>query len=504
MTSEPNIVQETSNALTSLKGHEKHAKYIDFYKGIYKGIYKGLSGACDTEYWGLGIENETYLMNTEFKPVSKKFMVEQHNRERYSVNYWDNFKKEPLKAVLNQLPATNLLPQYVNAYMFQNVDMSGQHKTLYVKGGGANPKFQGTTIDSYLREKSDIIRSMFDTNLIYDGDTFELTTFDFYKTTVTSVLEELDTIKKKFLDEVNRVLVSPKGLFPFPLIYPPLNYGFAVFTTNPNNLAICNAGTYHINITLPTPVNPDGSIKDLEAFRERHANAIRAIQWIEPMLVALYGTPDILHNYDSSYAGGSLRMALSRYIGLGTYDTAKMKKGKLLNCFDWRGKGTYMSKIHINSPYIPPRTIGYDMNYNKFMKHGIELRFFDYFPEKYLESVINLIVLACAYSDTVDIPDPRKNVVWVDTVAQCIRHGSERLLSRAFIQNIYKVFGVYSCYWWWPFTHEDSVPNVLGKVVTCLYGGYKDSDICSKLSPGMKPIEIVDYTKKMKLYYRRK
>ena len=315
MASEPTLIQETYNTDVTAKGHEKHAKYDDFYKGLASAQVK------DDEYWGIGIENETYLMSTTFIEVNKKFMLEKHGRERYSVNYWENFKPEPLKAALQKLPPKNLLPQYVNAYMFQKVDLSGQHATLYTKVGGPNPKFGGTTIDAYLRAKSPIIDKMFDTNLIYDGDTFELTTFDFYRADVVKCIKELAHIKHQFLEEVNRALVFPNSIFKGPLIYPPLNYGFAVFMTNPTNLAICNAGTYHINITLPTAVKAGGAIKNPERFKQRHANAVRAIQWIEPLLVALYGTPDILHSYGPDYAGGSLRMALSRYIGLGTYDS---------------------------------------------------------------------------------------------------------------------------------------------------------------------------------------
>jgi len=498
MASEPTLIQETYNTDVTAKGHEKHAKYDDFYKGLASAQVK------DNEYWGIGIENETYLMSTTFIEVNKKFMLEKHGRERYSVNYWENFKPEPLKAALQKLPPKNLLPQYVNAYMFQKVDLSGQHATLYTKVGGPNPKFGGTTIDAYLRAKSPIIDKMFDTNLIYDGDAFELTTFDFYRADVVKCIKELAHIKHQFLEEVNRALVFPNSIFKGPLIYPPLNYGFAVFMTNPTNLAICNAGTYHINITLPTAVKAGGAIKDPERFKHRHANAVRAIQWIEPLLVALYGTPDILHSYGPDYAGGSLRMALSRYIGLGTYDSYQMEKGKLLNCFDWRGKGTYMSKIHLNSPYIPPRTIGYDVNYNKFQKHGIELRFFDYFPEKYLESVMNLIILVCAYSDTVDIPDPRASRIWVDTVVQCITQGSDRALSHAFVQLLYKTFSMYTCYWWWPFASDYTILAVMTKIGNHLYSTYAKSDIALKLSPGMKPIQLTDYTKKMKIYYRRK
>ena len=59
-----------------------------------------------------------------------------------------------------------------------------------------------------------------------------------------------------------------------------------------------------------------------------------------------------------------------------------------LNDFEYKNTSHYFNKLHKNSPYIPPTTIGYDFNYNKFIKHGIELRIFDSFPEEYLEDII--------------------------------------------------------------------------------------------------------------------
>jgi hypothetical protein len=103
--------------------------------------------------------------------------------------------------------------------------------------------------------------------------------------------------------------------------------------TNKNNIGICNNGTYHINITLPTELSLCGmKIKDPAAFKTTHRNAIRLIQWIEPLIIALYGSPDILSCMDNGkrYAKGSLRLKMSRYIGMGTYDTDTMIAGKLL------------------------------------------------------------------------------------------------------------------------------------------------------------------------------
>jgi len=477
--------------MDSKSSQEKHKKYLDFYETLKN------NKAHDTEYWGLGIENESYLMFEQSDLVLKEFAQKNHRRERYSVDYWLNYKPEPLKAALDLLPPSLRLPVYVNSYMFRKTDLLGAHATTFEKNPRPNPKFSDETIDQFLRRVSPTIVKLFETTMIYDGDTFEFTTFNFYKTTVAAAVEELKGIKQVFLAEVNAKLVSKFTIFKQPLIYPPINYGFAKFLTNPKNLAICNNGTYHINVTLPTALKPDGDIVDEAEFKRVHANAIRAIQWIEPLLVGLYGTPDILHLLNPTYAGGSQRLGLSRYIGLGTYDTSTMEKGKLLDTFDYAKSNSYFKTLHLDSPYIPPKTTGFDVNYNKFTKHGIEIRIFDYFPEAYLESVINLILLVCEYSVEQEIPDPRDCPEWNNLCIQTIQKGSAAPVKPSIYLKLYEVFQipVYSC---WPYFLNDTVLNLTQTLARSLYTTYKNGSICLKMSPNMKPIYLVDYNSKIK------
>ena len=68
--------------------------------------------------------------------------------------------------------------------------------------------------------------------MIYDGDTFEFTTYNFYKTDVKTVVKELKFIKSAFLLEMNNRLIEIKPcnldisknyLFNDNLIYPKFN-----------------------------------------------------------------------------------------------------------------------------------------------------------------------------------------------------------------------------------------------------------------------------------------
>jgi hypothetical protein len=483
---------------------EKHQKYLEFY---------ARSNNKDTEYWGLGIENESYLMFEELTTVDKKFIQTKQSPERYSVNYWNNYKPNTLFSALSKLSAEVRIPTYVNSYMFRNVDLLGEHRTLHGYRTKVNSKYSDESIDEFLRKVSPTYSKFFDTHLIYDGDTFEFTTYNFYKTNVKSVIKELCDVKRNILAEINKRLVSKFTLFKKPLIFPKFNYGFARFLSNPENIAICNNGTYHINLTLPTKLNKDGEIDNAEQFKLEHANAIRAIQWIEPLLVGLYGSPDILSLLDPSYAAGSQRLAFSRYIGLGTYDSKKMEKGKLLDTYSYDNseRKNYYTEMHCNSiittPYIPPRTIGYDFNYNKFKKHGIELRIFDYFPEEHLEPIMNLIILVCQHSLHLLIPEPSdsENEAWTNLSMKAIKRGSSTKIVYDFYSQLYKVFGIQDpCFLYNKFLRmKASMLHVANILASELYKKYSTDTICKKMSPNMKPVILTDYNSLIKKEFKK-
>jgi hypothetical protein len=395
--------------------------------------------------------------------------------------------------------------------MFRNADLLGEHRTLHGYKTRVNPRYSDESIDEYLKRVSPDYTGFFSKNFIYDGDTFEFTTYNFYKTNVKSVIKELCDVKKKILAEINLRLVSKFTLFKKPLVFPKFNYGFARFMSNPENTAICNNGTYHINLTLPTKLDKDGEIDNPEQFKLEHANAIRAIQWIEPLLVGLYGSPDILCLLDPSYAAGSQRLAFSRYIGVGTYDSKTMEKGKLLDSYSYSdtGKTNYYTEMHYNksitTPYIPPATIGYDFNYNKFKKHGIELRIFDYFPEEHLEPIMNLIILACQHSLHSTIPEPGDSKEWVNLCMKAVRRGSATKIVYDFYSRLYTVFGIEDpCFLYNRFLKtKASMLHVANTLATGLYKNYSKGSICKKMSPEMKPVVLIDYNSLIKKEFKK-
>jgi hypothetical protein len=499
--------------------YDKHKKYVHFY--IDK--IKLDSNNEDEEYWGIGIENETYMMTEKMEKVGRDFLQNHTKRERYSIDYFLNYKMDEYKKAVSSIKSVEV-PYYINGYMFQNMDIYGENKTLYTKGIKLNDKFCGMTMHEYMKYMSKTYTRLFNKNVIFDGDTIEFTTNKFYKTTVNNVMNELNTIKHEFLREVNKYLAN-KFVFSgygSTICYPSHNYGFVKYMTNKNNIGICNSGTYHINITLPTTLSLCGmKIKDTIAFKKTHQNAIRYIQWIEPLIIALYGTPDILSSIGAgagananAYCRGSLRLMMSRYIGLGTYDSDKMEPGKKLNDFDYkRDASHYFNLLHSvgvgggGAVYNPPLTIGYDFNYNKFKNHGIELRILDYFPEEYLTDVINFIILVCQHSVYNRVSKPQHSKLWNELVGNCIRLGSEAMVSNEMYLCLREIFGMdahcgsgfFSLF---RKNKERTVLKVITKISDFLYDKYKNDTIVCKMSPSMKKVDWVDYNKMIKDKYK--
>lgn len=490
----------------------KHYKYIKIFNDNIMNnhnIYQ--------EFWGIGIENETYLMTDKFVNVGKNFLLNNTKSERYSINYFLNYKMDEYKNKVSSIRYVNV-PYYINSYMFQYMDIYGENKTLFTKNFKINNNFCGMTIHEYMKKISKKYNNLFDKNIIFDGDTFEFVTNNFYKATVNDTINELNKIKKTFLIEINKFLAN-KFIFSGygnNIKFPSYNYGFVKYMTNKNNIGICNSGTYHINITLPTLISKnDMNIVNPIKFKNIHKNAIRLIQWIEPFIIALYGTPDILSCVgdcsDIGYCRGSLRLMMSRYIGLGTYDTDIMNPGKKLNDLNYKiDYSHYFNRLHKNSPYIPPKLIGYDFNYNKYKNHGIELRILDYFPEEYLTDVINFIILVCQHSYYINdyVLKPQDYTIWNDFVISCISKGSETTVSNELYLLLKKIFGIENnitcCNISSIFksNKKRKIINVITKISDFLYNKYhNDNTIVTKMSPLMKKIVWIDYNKIIKNYY---
>jgi len=195
---------------------------------------------------------------------------------------------------------------------------------------------------------------------------------------------------------------------------------------------------------------------------EAMTNLSNMIQWIEPLLVAVFGSSDADAVCDNGiYTEGSYR-AMSTGWGIpGTTDVRQFKsKGYdryVTDGFDWMfpddedavpsgyrdnlskctedGMGADIrtkydkKKLHetMEGDAIPPMSVGY----------GIELRFFDHFQPKSLPQVYRLIVLIAEAGRHFTAPHYiNGNSGWRDAIQSVMREGWNANLNESYVHDL--------------------------------------------------------------------
>jgi len=406
---------------------EKHLKY----KNIYK---------TNTVFWGLGIENELYLEFENKKRITPKEFIENHKSERYSVDYYKNYKKEYKDiAFLYMLKYSgeNILdcPILLNSHSLTKTDIYNNSKTLYTKKCENNPKFTGETFLDIIKTCNKL-KSTLDEQWVFDGDSIEFMTINFFNTTLDITFNELNNTKKEFIINLQN-LQQKLNLFPEygTINLMTNNHPFAVYMTNFKNISMFNNGTLHFNVTLPTHLDENGLIVNKTKFLNDHSKAIKIIQWVEPLLISVYGSPDpfsLLDNFkdNNKFSRTSQRCAVSRYIGLGTYDSDKMIPGKILTMkieeFEYsKNSNWWFNRFYDFCAYDKLENIGLDINFNKHYNHGIEIRFLDHITDDQLlyeafEFIILLMDFILENDNINSFNNPIKDSTWNDIMLNCI------------------------------------------------------------------------------------
>lgn len=363
-------------------------------------------------FWGFGIEREFYVQLSKTETVSMRDLWLKNERERYSVDYAVDFCDRKRKRMCEKEtdPASKKIqiPLYWNSHSFEKTDQFREHKTLWMISRKDNSKFSGKTLLEQFIEKDSFFQEQkgFGKTFVFDGDAFEIATRKFYKKTIESVLSEYSEKKKDFIDRLNKVWKTFDQFSTYgPLSISEVNYGWVQFWTNPENVALCNNGTFHLNITLPTQLDSKGKLLNSTKFLEDHLYCTKYLQWFEPFLMSFLGSPDVfsIMSDEEGFVDGSLRMIMSRYIGMGTYDVRAAQTGKILSTSRFgidfeKFNYWWMKRMENDTSYRPSATTGLDFNIKKHIYSGIEWRIFDSFPEQYLDPLCKFLCLACDYS----------------------------------------------------------------------------------------------------------
>lgn len=412
---------------------EKHDKYMKLFKS-------------NDLYWGLGIENELYMTFEKKNNVDKKFINKKHSRERYSVDYYTNYKPEILKKINNYMDI-NEIPILINSHSFTKTDIYNNSKTLYTKDTPLNPIFNGKTMIETLTDNDIFFKE--NTNYTFDGDTIEIMTYNFYQAKIQNVINELKELKNIFLKKIQECQEKIGFFLEYGKInWMECNYPMARFLTNLKNMAVFCNGTIHFNITLPTRLDDNGDIVDMKIFTEIHKIYIRLIQFFEPIFVAIYGSPDPFSKYFDGLSKASQRAAVSRYIGIGTYDTEKMYPGKILaHDVDSYPSSFWYNLYHEKCNYSKLGRIGLDINFNKFKNHGIEIRFFDHMSDENITESLHFLcflgdIALDFFTTNTNIDDPIKMTEWNELVVQIFNDGKNTKVSDRYTKIYEQLFDI--------------------------------------------------------------
>jgi len=398
---------------------DKHRNYLQYYKP-------------NDVYWGVGIEHETYFEFSKLLPIDPDtFYIKNAKRERYSVNYYNSYKPNVYEKSINKLLTdynTSSVPILLNSNSFTKTDINNEPLNTYSSKPKPNPKFNGKTLYEFICEKDSYFIDKYMKTFIFDGDTIEFINLDFYNKTIQDVIEELNNNKHQFISRLQKIFVENNIFTKYGTVkLCKSNYPFVSFMTNLNKCSIFNNMTYHFNFTLPTKLDKNCLIENYSLFIEQHKNAINLIQWVEPILISVFGSGDILAKVNKNLSSTSQRLAKSRYIGIGTYNTEEMTPGKILQI---DSKNNHLSNLNYwwfnqyynTCDYTKEDFIGLDINFHKHKNHGIELRIFDYFDESKLEAAFTFIVLLLDHSLHKRVKSPVRNELWNNYIVDILNN----------------------------------------------------------------------------------
>lgn len=233
-------------------------------------------------------------------------------------------------------------------------------------------------------------------------------------------------------------------------------------------------GSYHFTVTLPFEEKESYTKKDEKEFVDKHYNFGAMFQWIEPLLLAAYFSCDqkavgtnekrirgsfrVARVGWGNFAGSDMRKKTGK-VGVGRYadvepywrDNLKFHESELLKPCRIPHKeedqaiSSFSSNIRTfgpdpNKPGDPKARIsGAKMT----IPNGMEIRIFDHFPTENLLSLLQIIILIAANSETVKVKDyVYQDKEWIDTMHKIMLEGWKAEVSSIFLKKLETVFDI--------------------------------------------------------------
>ena len=386
-------------------------------------------------HWGFGIEHETHFLkikNNEWTNIKSYNIINLEDILQIILYEWDELKD--CKGLTKILTEKNY--KLLEEILIRKFESTGR-------------KCNGKYVLKPLHEKNNKLIKMpeFVTNEPFSRSN--------KKKPIEEYCKEIEKQQDIFQEIINTYLFFKKKntvILPFP-------FGMSNYLNIDNIKQKDYTGSFHITITLPYTLKTTE-----ETFLKNHQNFANQFQWLEPLLVSAFFSPDddAIGN-NKKKIKGSFRV---NSIGWGNFagsDVRQFNKGvgRLSNHNNnWRDKMDFFQSEKTNyckkvSPAIlkrePNAKSGFSSDFRTFggKEHisgypmekpsGVEIRIFDNFPTRYTIHLCRLIIHIAENSRN----NPCSNYVykdkdWIENLQNIMMNGWKTKITKKYLNKLRK------------------------------------------------------------------
>lgn len=408
-------------------------------------------GKKTNNHWGIGVEHETEFYRTPIIMNSKLVgrMINQKSDYNFFIDLFNNYVSMNVKVYENIDFHRYLIYMYHKNYYKQLVYNENKNlKTIHVMEKFNDNKISENNDIKYfeLQDKKYVanilkeVENLFKSNSIVhemsntigrncDSHTeysflkytkgnncnLEFVTKKYNNTTVEDCVNELLYIENKMLEFIKlfykNAIYSPYSSYPFVKYY-----SYSSFNYDNDFIEYNKGSSFHINITLPLLINNDiKHVMESKTSLYNHLVYARLLQFLSPVILACYGTPDfrsIYNNNKTFYTKMSYRILNTKYVSLCSSSLKKnFSNDRFVNITpenSWLNN-IVKKNIYNNYALINNFTKTNDENLNigsdfrsstesRSNNFGFEFRILDGFDTKYLKDILLFISYLADFS----------------------------------------------------------------------------------------------------------